>query len=139
MTAPLRDVFAWMISTIQNDSEIQSLGYSRVFAYKAPENFDFPYFILEKQTGAHDYVFGNEAHNRHFIVVKSLNYGTDGGDLGRRAMDRVRELLNNQRPALTEGYVMVIRANTDFEFVEAETGNNQFFNVGTVYLVQLAG
>lgn len=139
MTAPLREVYAWIISTLQGDAELQSLGYTRVFSYKAPEGQDFPYFILEKQTGVHDYVMGAEAHNRHWIVVKSINYGTDGGDKGRRAQDRVRELLNNQRPALSEGYVMVIRANNDFEFVEAEAGNNMFYNIGTVYLVQLAG
>ena len=139
MTAPIREIFSWMVSTLQADAEMISLGFTKVFAYKAPEDFTFPYVILEKQSGAHSYNFGVESFNRHWITVKSVHLGTDGGDLGRRAQDRIRELLSNKRPSLTEGYTMMVRANTDYEYVEAEAGNFQFYPIGTVYFVQLSG
>lgn len=140
MANHIRDIFAWMVSTIQNDSAMNALGYTKVYAYKAPEDATYPYIILEKQTGAHNYNLGIEAFTRHWITVKSINFGTDGGDNGRQAQDRIKVLFNNQVPTITSGgYTMLVRANTDFEFVEAEAGNFQFYYIGTVYVVHLAG
>ncbi len=139
MPAHLRDVLQWMVGQINADATLTSLGLQKAWTFAAPERTAFPYVIITKQTGAHNHTLGaTEAHNRHWLAVKCVDTGFDGGDRARRVMDRVRVLINNQRPTLAGGgYTMIIRANTDFEYDEQESGNNNFYHVVTVYMVQL--
>jgi len=134
MAAYLRDVIAWMVSTIADDTVLQSLGVSGTFMYNAPEGQDYPYIIIQKTAETHKFVFGDEAYNEHWLAVKALDKGFDGGDRARQVMDRVRFLFKEARPTLTSGYTMVIRAQSGFELCEAEAGNNFFYHVGTVFV-----
>ena len=137
--AHLREVIQWMVGQINGDATLTGLGLQKALTFSAPEKTAFPYVIIQKQTGAHSHVLGaQEAHNRHWLAIKCVDKGFDGGDRARQVMDRVRVLLNNMRPTLTTGgYVMIIRANTDFEYDEQESGNNNFYHVVTVFMVQL--
>lgn len=137
MTAQLRDVIKWMNDTIMGDTDITDLGVSGVFFYNAPEGQAYPYIILQKTAESHTFDFGVEVFNRHWVAVKCVDLGFDGGDRARQVMDKIRPLLGEARPSITSGTTMLVRAQSGFELSEAEAGNNFFYHVGTVYVVWL--
>lgn len=139
MPAHLRDVIQWAVGQINADSTLTGLGLQKAWMNSPPEGTAFPYVIIKKQTGVHEHGLGNvELFNRHWLAIKCVDTGFDGGDRARRVMDRVRELVNHQRPTLSGGgYTIAILANSDFEYDEQENGNNNFYHVVTVYMVHL--
>lgn len=140
MAAHLREVLTWIVGQINGDSTLTTtLGLKKAWMFSAPEHTAFPYVIMTKQTGAHDHSLGNrEAHNRHYVAIKCVDNGFDGGDRARKVMDRVKDLINHQRPTLTQGgYTIAILASNDYEYDEQENGNQNFYHVVTVYMIQL--
>lgn len=137
MAAYLRDVIAWLVTTLSADSTLTGLGVSGVFFYQAPEGQAYPYIILQKTAESHQYVLNAEAYNEHWLAVKAVDHGFDGGDLARQIQDRVKALINLQRPTLSSGYTMTIRAQSGFEMSEQEAGNNNFYHAGTVFVAWL--
>lgn len=132
MAVSVRDINAYIVSTLENDATLQGWGVD-VFSLAAPEDYPTPFIIMERQSGVHDYHLGVESIQRHWIFLKSVTLGEDGGKLGRQIMDRVNVLLTGQTPTIPSGYVARVQATTDLEYIEAETGNIQFFHVGTVF------
>lgn len=137
MAAYLRDIIQWMVTTIMNDSVIQGLSVSGVSMYESPEGEAYPFVIIQKTSETHKFVLGNEAYNEHWLAVKCVDKGFDGGDRARQVMDRIRFLFKEARPTISSGYTMLIRAQSGFEMAEAETGNNNFYHVGTVFVAWL--
>ena len=139
MAAHLRDIYNWIVTTINADSTLTSLGLNKAWTFTAPEGTAFPYVIISKQTGGHDHSLGNqEIMNRHWLAIKCVDTGFDGGDRARQVMDRVKTLINHQTPALSGGgYTIAVLASNDFEYREQENGNNVFYHVVIVFMVQL--
>ena len=139
MAAHLRDAIQWIVGQINGDATLTSLGLQKAWTNSPPERTAFPYVIIKKQTGKHDHGLGNaELFNSHWLAIKCVDTGFDGGDRARQVMDRVRTLINHQRPTLSSGgYTIAILASNDFEYDEQENGNNNFYHVVTVYMIQL--
>lgn len=141
MATPLRDVIQWLVTTLEADATLTGLGVEGAYSRVIPSFVEGPAIVIAKQTGFHNYVFGKEAHNRHWVSIKCVEPSEDdvntGGDVARQVMDRVRELINLQRPTLTSGYTMIIMADNDYEYDEQEAGDNVYYHVGTVYRIQL--
>lgn len=136
--AHLRDIIKWMSDTVMADSTLTSgFGVTGLFMYNAPEGQAYPYIIVQKTAASHQYVLNAEAYNEHWLAVKAVDKGFDGGDRARQIQDRVKALINLQRPTLTSGYTMTIRAQSGFELSEAEAGNNFFYHAGTVFVAWL--
>lgn len=135
MAVSVREVYSYVVDTLEADATLQGMSADGVdvFSLKAPEDHPCPFVLLERQSGVHDYRLGGEAMQRHWIFIKSITTGGDGGSLGRAIMDRVHVLLTGSLPTISGGYVARIQAGTDLEYIEAETGNIQFFHVGTVF------
>lgn len=131
----IRQVYSYLVDTLEQDATLQGMSPNGVdvFALKAPEDHPTPFILLERQSGTHSYVMGAESIQRHWVFIKSITEGGDGGALGRGIMDRVHERLTGDLPTISGGYVARIQATTDLEYIEAETGNIQFFHVGTVF------
>lgn len=140
MAAHVQDIYTWIWQTLNADSElVGTFGLKGVSKYSVPEGTDFPYIVYQKQTGGHDYTFVGEALNTHYIMVKAIDGGFDGGERASLMMDRVKALLNNQRPILPNGgRVLRIRANNDFDYDEQESGNLNFYHSVIVFKVVLA-
>jgi hypothetical protein len=133
MSATIRDIYSYLVTKLEGDTTLQGWGVD-VFALAAPEDQPCPYILIERQSGVHKYTLGEgNSLVTHWIFLKSVTTGEDGGKLGRQIMDRVNDLLTHQRPTIASGYVARIEATTDTEYIEAETGNLQFFHVGTVF------
>lgn len=138
MAGELRDIYAWMISTILADNFLTvTLGVSSVWATEAPESPVYPYVLLQKQTGGHSFML----QNAHFlfddwVMIKVVDYGEDGGDRARRVNTRIAELIENGNPSIPNGVVYNIRRQNDVDYVTAESGNQHYWQVGTVYSVQ---
>lgn len=139
MAAHLREVIQWIVGQLNADTTLTSLGLQKAWSHSAPEGTAFPYVIIKKQTGSHNHVLGNaEAMNRHWLAIKCVSTGFDGGDTARQVMDRVKTLINHQTPTLSGGgYTIAILAENDYEYDEQENGNNNFYHVVTVFMVHL--
>lgn len=135
--AHFSDVVAWVVGIVNADSTLTSLGLQGAWVNTAPEGTAAPIVIIQKQTGSHTYTFGREAYNRHWVSIKCVDQGFDGGYRARQIMDRVKTLLNLQTVTTTAGYSMDFRASTDFEYGEQEAGNLNFYHVGTVFVAML--
>jgi hypothetical protein len=140
MSGRISDVVSWLITTINADATLNTLGLTdgNIFFHNAPENTPFPYIILQVQSNSKSYVLGHgQAFTRTWMAVKCLDMGTDGGNRARRIRDRVEDVLNLQTPTLPEGYALDIRTTTGFEYSEAESGNMNFYHVGSVFVINL--
>lgn len=126
----LQDVITWIVGTIAADSELTNThDVSGTFMHSAPEGQSFPYVIIQKQTGTVQYVMCQQAFNSHYLAIKCVDTGFDGGERARLVMDRVSELIDLQRPIISDGgYVMAIKANNTYEYDEQEQGNNNFYH-----------
>ena len=138
MAAHLRDAINYIVTAINADATLTGLGLNKAWTYSAPEKTPFPYVIIQKQAGTHDYVMCQQAFSSHFLAIKCVDKSFDGGDRARRIMDRVTALIELQTPSLTDGgYVMNIMANNSYEYDEQESGNNNFYHVVIVFKVIL--
>lgn len=142
MVASLNDVYEYIVTTVTGDATLTTLGHNSIWSHQAPENVPAPFFIMAKQTGGFDFALDStRTMDEHFVMIKSVteasSTGADGGALGRDAMNRLRELIVFQRPTLTSGYTIFIGESNDFEYREAESGNNIFYHVGVVFRIIL--
>lgn len=140
--APLGEIIGFIVGTISNDPVLQGLGHSVAWSHQAPSQTPFPYFIIQKQSDNYRFTLDSgRAFDQHFISVKSVTRNnieeSDGGELGRLANERAREILFTQRPTLSNGYTMRIRESNGFEYREAEDGNRLYYHVGTVYAIMM--
>lgn len=130
MAAQLQDVITWIVGQINNDPIITSLNANRTFMHSAPEKVATPFVIIQKQTGTADYVMCKQAFASHFLAIKCVDTGFDGGTRARAVMNRVKDLLDLQKPTLPNGgYTMSIKVNNSYEYDEQESGNNNFYHV----------
>ncbi len=136
--AHLQDVISYIIGVINSDSELTTLGLNDAYMYEAPERAVLPYVIGQKQAATHTYTMCKQAFNTHYLAIKCVDTGFDGGNRARTVMDRVVELIELQTPSLTDGgYVMTIKANNSYEYDEQETGNNNFYHCVVVFAVTI--
>lgn len=138
MAGQLRDIYAWIISTLMADATITTTyGVTGVWSIEAPENPSYPYILLQKQTGGHKFALGNvHTMSDDWVMIKVTDFGEDGGDRARRICTRIAELIENQAPTIPGGYVYVIRRQNDIDYVTAEASNQHYWQVGSVYTVQ---
>lgn len=136
--ADFSEIATWAVGQLTGDATLTSLDVDGVFFNNAPEGTPSPTIIFQKQTGAYTYTLGNsDAYTRHWLSIKCVDENLDGGDRARQVMKRVKAILNGQTPALDEGYTMNFKAQTDFEYGEQESGNIQYYHVGTVFVAWL--
>lgn len=141
--ATLNDVLEYIVTTVTNDSVLESWDHNSVWAHQAPENVPTPFFILDPASNTSSFSLGNSrTFDSYSMAIKSVttvsDSGTaDGGSLGRDAMNRLRDILVFQKPSLSSGYTMVIRESNGFEYKEAESGGNIFYHVGTYFEILL--
>lgn len=137
--ASIRDAYAHIVSTLGGDATLNSLGVGSddIFALKSPESHPTPFIILERPAGRRHHVLSKEAIQEHWVVIKCVDSGTDGGDRARQIMDRINTLLTGTSFSVTNGYYVRMAGITELEYIESETGNIQFFHVGTMFKVLL--
>lgn len=141
MPASLQDAINWAIPIIQNDSQVQALGVTEAYMYSAPEHgtvASLPYVILGKQAGSHRIVMCGVAYDAHYMMVKCVDYGFDGGERARKVLHRVRQLLEGQTATLSSGRIIALLPNSSYEYDEQESGNNNFFHCVQVEKLVLA-
>lgn len=138
MTATFRDAVQWAITQLTGDATLTSLGVTGSYFYQAPETATRPYIILQKQTGSTQSVLGGATgYNRHWLAVKCVSNGQDGGDIGRQVVDRVNTLLSYKTATVASGKILSVMPQTDFEYSDAERGNQLYIHVGSVFVVWL--
>lgn len=130
MAATLQDAIEWLVQTIEADSQIQALGVDSAYMYSAPEKGvnSFPYVIIGQQAGTHTMTICRIAYDVHYLAIKCVDRGRDGGARARKVRHRIREIIEFQKPTLPSGKVLDILPNTSFEYDEQEAGNNNFFH-----------
>lgn len=136
MAISTRAVYKHVNDLLDNDATLQAMGNPDgmfTFSWKAPEDFRTPFLIMERQSGTHHYAFGHEAYQRQWIFIKAITEGGLAGDQGREIMDRVHQILTQSAGPTAFGEILRVEANTDLEYIEAETGNIQYFHIGTVF------
>jgi hypothetical protein len=136
MSVSVRNIYKFVNDTLNGDATLLGLGIgpNDVFAMKAPESHPTPFILTERQAGTHSYSLGDsEAFVDHWMVVKAVTTGTDGGDLGRQIMDRVNALIVGASFTVIDGYSIRVTTVTEMEYVDAEPGNIQFFHIGSMY------
>jgi len=132
MAVSVRDIFTYLVTRLETDPTLSGWGIE-AFSLAAPEDHPCPFILMERQSGTHHYAMTGEALQKQWIFLKAVTTGEDGGKLARQIMDRVNVLLTGETPTIASGYVARIEATTDLEYVETDTGNVQFYHVGTVY------
>lgn len=139
MAFTTRELINYLVTTLGNDATLMGLGIDqdKVFMNQAPEQVEFPYIIMQRQAAAHDYNLDGHAVTRHYMLIKAVNFGTDGGDSCRVIMDRVNELLDDQHPVFTNTRVLSMRQQVDADYVEVHPANVVLCNVGTMYTIFL--
>lgn len=139
MPASLQDAITWIVGTIQADATVISLGSTEVFMYSAPEEgvASYPFVIIGKQAGAHTSTMCQTAIDEHYLAIKCVDYGFDGGERARKVLHRVREIIENQSATLASGRLLTILPNSSFEYDEQESGNNNFYHAVQVERVVL--
>lgn len=134
MAVSVRSVYQHIDNVITNDATLTGLGVNGVFSMKAPESHPTPYILTERPAGRHFYAMGgSETHQEHWVVIKCVDRGTDGGMLCRQVMARINEILTGSTIPVTGGYSLRVEAVSELEYVDAEAGNIQFFHVGTMF------
>lgn len=139
MPATLQDAITWLVTTIENDSQIQALGVTSAYMYSAPEKgvTSYPYVILGKQAGTHTPTICGMAYDVHYLAIKCVDRNRDGGERARSVMERVRDLVEFQTATLSSGKILSILPNNSYEYDEQESGNNNFFHSVIVEKVTL--
>lgn len=140
MAASLQDAITLMVGQIQADATVISLGSTQVFMYSAPEVgvASYPYVIIGKQAGSHKLSLCGVAFDMHYLAVKCVDYGFDGGERARKVLHRVRQVIESSNPqTVSSGTVNAIQPNSSFEYDEQESGNNNFYHAVQVEKVTL--
>lgn len=140
MAASLQDAITWMVGQIQADAQVQALGVTQAFMYSAPEVgvISYPFVIIGKQAGTHKNTLCGVAFDMHYLAVKCVDYGFDGGERARKALHRVRQVIEISSPVtVASGTINSIQPNSSFEFDEQESGNNNFYHAVQVEKVTL--
>lgn len=131
MPASLQDAINWAVPILQNDATINSLGVTEAYMFSAPEKgsvVSLPYIILGKQAGSHKLVMCGTAYDAHYMMIKCVDYGFDGGERARKVIHRARQLLENQTATLASGRILAVLPVNSYEYDEQESGNNNFFH-----------
>lgn len=141
MPAQLQDAVTWMVAAIQADATVISLGCTQAFMYAAPEMgvVSFPYVIIGKQAGSHQLVLCGTAFDHHFLAVKCVDYGFDGGERARKVLHAARQAIETSNSVtLASGKLSAIQPNSSFSYDEQESGNNFFYHEVQVEKVTLS-
>lgn len=138
--AHLQDVITWIVTTINNDATLAATPYDlkKAYMYSLPEvGMDsYPAVVIGKQSGIHSYTMCKQAYSSHYLAIKCIDTGFDGGNRARTIMDRVSALIDLQTPALTDGgYTLSIKANNSYEYDEQESGNVNFYHSVIVFRI----
>lgn len=130
MPATLQDAITWIVTTINSDATLTSMGLHKAYMYSAPEigTDQYPFVIIGKQAGIHELTMCGSAVDIHYLAIKCVDRSFDGGELARTVMERVRVLLELQTPTLPSGRIISIVPNNSYEYDEQESGNNNFFH-----------
>lgn len=138
MPAHLQDVITWIVGQVNGDAELTTLSANKAFTHSANKKTPLPYVIIQKPTGTINYVMCRQAFSTHYLAIKCVDTGFDGGERARAVMDRVTELIELQKPTLTDGgYTMSIQADNSYEYDEQESGSNNFYHVVITFRVTI--
>lgn len=141
MPASLQDAITWMVGQIEADATVISLGSTQVFMYSAPEKgvASYPYVIIGKQAGSHTLNLCGTAFDIHYLAVKCVDYGLDGGERARKVLHRVRQVIETSTEvSITGGKIAAIQPNSSYEYDEQESGNNNFYHAVQVDKITLS-
>jgi len=131
MPASLQDAVTHLIGKIEADAQTISLGSTQAFMFSAPEKgvASYPYVIIGKQAGSHTIVMCGVAFDVHYLAVKCVDYGFDGGERARKVLHRVRQVIETTTPAtLASGKLDAVIPNSSYNYDEQESGNNNFYH-----------
>ncbi len=131
MPASLQDAVTWIVAAVQADTQTIALGSTQVFMYSAPEKgvASLPYVIISKQAGSHTITNCGAAFDIHYMAIKCVDYGFDGGERARKVLHRVRQVIETTNPVtLASGKIDAIIPNSSFSYDEQESGNNNFYH-----------
>ena len=131
MPASLQDAIVWMIGAIEADATTIALGSTKAYMYNAPEVgvVSYPYVIIGKQAGSNILSLCGPAFDIHYMAVKCVDYGYDGGERARKVLHRVRQVIEVSSPVtLASGKLNAIQPNSSFSYDEQESGNNNFYH-----------
>ena len=140
MPASLQDAITLICGQIEADATVISLGSTQTFMYSAPEKgvASFPYVVIGKQAGGHTLARCGTAFDIHYMAVKCVDYGFDGGERARKVLHRVRQVIENSNPqTVASGTVSAIQPNSSYEYDEQESGNNLFYHAVQVEKITL--
>lgn len=140
MAASLQDAITWIVGQLEADSTLQGLGVTETFMYSAPERgvASYPYIIMGKQAGSHTITMCRVAYDVHYIALKCVDEGFDGGEAARTALKRARDVIEFcGTTAITGGQIMDILPSSSYEYDEQESGNENFFHAVQVIKVIL--
>ncbi len=131
-----QQAIAWIVNRINNDSALQSLGNHKAFVFSAPEKTQYPFVVINKQAGSHRQVICRKAYDSHFLAIKCVDTGFDGGKKARNVMERVCALLSHESATLGDGQqILSITESSSFEYDEQESGNTNFYHSVVVFRV----
>ncbi len=131
MPATLQDAITWIVTRLNTDATLTTtLSVVGTYMYSAPEVgvSSYPFIIIQKQAGAHKTTMCSTAYDTHFLAIKCIDRGFDGGKSARTVMERVRVLLEHQTATLSSGRIIAIIPNNSYEYDEQESGNNNFYH-----------
>ena len=130
----LQDALDYIVPIINADSILTSMGIGDAFSFSAPERTAFPYIIIGKQAGTFTRTLCGRAYDTHYMAIKCVDKGFDGGKRARQAMDRVAAIveLTNVSPGAGK-LIMSIEPNNSYEYDEQENGNNNFYHSVIVF------
>jgi hypothetical protein len=130
MPANLQEAINWLIGEIEGDATVNSLGVTAAYMYSAPEvgTDAYPFVIIGKQAGSHTLTLCGAAYDVHYLAIKCVDYGFDGGERARDVVDAIRKLIEFRKAPLTGGEILSITPNNSYEYDEQESGNNNFFH-----------
>lgn len=141
MPASLQDAITWMVGQIEASAAVQALGSTQAFMYSAPEKgtTSYPYVIIGKQAGSHTVTLCGTAFDVHYLAVKCVDYGMDGGERARKVLHAVRQVIEtSSEVTITGGKIAAIQPNSSYEYDEQESGNNNFYHAVQVDKVILS-
>jgi hypothetical protein len=140
MAASLQDAITWIVGQLQADAALIALGVTETFMYSAPERgmTSYPFMIMGKMAGSHTLSMCGVAYDVHYMALKCVDEGFDGGETARKALHRAREVIEFcGRQTLVSGIILDILPSSSYEYDEQESGNENFFHAVQVIKVIL--
>jgi hypothetical protein len=138
MTASLQDAITWIVGQLQADATLQGLGVTETFMYSAPERgvASYPYLIMGKMAGSHTITMCRVVYDVHYMALKCVDEGFDGGETARKALKRARDVIEFcGEQSITGGKIMDILPSSSYEYDEQESGNENFYHAVQVMKV----